>query len=168
MSMVTQSRIARRVRLDVSTVNKILNKRPHLAFRKETIRKVFRAAKDLGYDLGKLKFQHRRVHPRKSAEVPLELSIYLADGTLFDRGQAIMGDVSLSGALLSGVILTEKKGIPLQPHTLGIRLLDGPLKDLEIRGRPVRFLQRSGTIHLAVEFERVEHVALKNLRKIVG
>jgi transcriptional regulator with XRE-family HTH domain len=165
--MVTQAEIARRAGLDVSSVNKILNKRPGPVFRKETIRKVFKLAKDLGYDLGKLKFQHQRGHPRKSADLPLELSIYLADGTLFDRGQAVMRDVSLSGALLSGMVLTHKHGIPLEPHTIGIRLQDGPLKGLEIRSRPVRFLQRDGAIHLAVEFQELEGAALSQLRKIV-
>jgi len=165
--MVTQAEIARRLGLDVSSVNKILNKRPGALFRKDTIRKVFKLAKALGYDLGKLKFQHHRGHPRKSADLPLELSIYLADGTLFDRGQAIMKDVSLTGALLSGVILTGEKGIPLQPHTIGIRLQDGPLQDLEIKSRPVRFMERAGVMHLAVEFEKIEEAGLKQLRKIV-
>ena len=165
--MVTQSQIARRVGLDVSSVNKILNRRKGPVFKRETVKEVFKVARELGYDLTKLKHQHRRAHPRKHSELPLELSIYLADGTLFDRGHAVLRDVSLSGALLSGVILTEQKGIPLQPHTIGIRLLDGALKDFEIRSRPVRFLQRENAIHLAVEFDKVEDVALKQLRKIV-
>jgi transcriptional regulator with XRE-family HTH domain len=165
--MITQHQIARRVGLDVSSVNKILNKRDGPVFKKETIRKVFKVARELGYDLTKLKHQHKRVHPRKSADLPLELSIYLADGSLFDRGHAIIRDLSLSGALLSGMILTEQKGIPLQPHTIGIRLLEGALKDFEIRSKPVRFLQKADGIQLAVEFERVEDVALKQLRKIV-
>jgi transcriptional regulator with XRE-family HTH domain len=165
--MVTQSQIARRVGLDVSSVNKILNKRPGPVFRKETIKKVFKVARDLGFDFSKLKFQHRRQHPRKSADLPLELSIYLADGTLFDRGRAAIRDVSLTGALLSGIILTERKGLPLEPHTIGIRLLDGPLKDLEIRSKAVRFLERIGGIHLGIAFERIESAILKQLRKIV-
>jgi transcriptional regulator with XRE-family HTH domain len=165
--MVTQAQIARRAGLDVSSVNKILNRRSGPVFRKDTIRKVFKLAKDLGYDLGKLKFQHRRLHPRKSADLRLELSIYLEDGTLLDRGQAVMRDVSLAGALLSGILLTRSRGIPLEPHSIGIRLQDGPLKDLEIRSRPVRFLHRAGTIHLAVAFDRIEAADLRRLRKII-
>lgn len=165
--MATQVQIARKVGLDVSSVNKILNKRPHAVFRKETIRKVHKVARELGYDFGKLKHQHRRGNPRKTVEMPLELSIYLPDGSLFDRGNAVMRDISLSGALLSGIVIPEKKGIPLQPHTLGIRLLEGPLKDLDIRSRPVRFVQRGPAIELAIAFERVEDAARKLLRKIV-
>src|SRR6185295_20277173 len=71
--MVTQVEIARRVGLDVSSVNKILNKRAGPVFRKETIRKVFRVAKDLGYDFGRLKYAHRRRFPRKELSLGVEL-----------------------------------------------------------------------------------------------
>src|SRR5690349_10096479 len=63
--MITQVEIARRVGLDVSSVNKILNKRQGPVFRKETIRKVFKIARDMGYDFGRLKYAHRRRFPRK-------------------------------------------------------------------------------------------------------
>ena len=62
--MVTQSDIARQLGLDVSSVNKILNRRSGPVFRNETVNKVFEVAENLGYDLGKLKHQHRREHPR--------------------------------------------------------------------------------------------------------
>lgn len=165
--MVTQSEIARKVGIDVSSVNKILNKTPGPVFRKETIKKVHQVARQLGYNFGKLKHHHRRADPRKPVEVPLELSIYLADGRLFERGNAVMRDVSLSGAILSGIVLLEKKGIPLEPHSIGIRLLAGPLKDIEIRSKPVRFLVRDFGIDLAIAFERVEEKARKLLRKII-
>lgn len=165
--MATQSEIARRCGVDVSTVSKILNRRAGSLFKASTVKSVFKAARELGYDLGRLKHPHRRLQPRKAMDLPLELSIYLADGTLFDRGRAVMRDVSLSGALLSGFILTEKRGIPLEPHTIGLRLLDGPLKGLEIRSRPIRFLQRDGAIHIAVAFQGVEDSSLEELRKIV-
>lgn len=165
--MVTQLDIARLTGLDVSTVSKILNNKPGAVFRKKTIRKVQKAARELGYDPGRLKFMHRREHGRRGTRFPLELSIYLEDGTLFDRGRAIMRDVSLSGALLSGILLMADKGLPLQPHSIGIRLLDGPLKNLEIHSKPVRFLHRKSTIHLAVAFQGVQEAALKRLRRIV-
>jgi transcriptional regulator with XRE-family HTH domain len=164
---VTQLQIAQRIGIDVSTVNKILNRRKGPVFKKDTIKRVFKAARELGYDLDRLKYQHRRLEPRKKVHLPLELSIYFADGTLFDRGRAVMRDVSLSGALLSGVVLTEKRGIPLEPHTIAIRLLEGPLKDLEIRGKPVRFLDEGDAIYVAIAFEQAQAATLKKLRKIV-
>jgi DNA-binding LacI/PurR family transcriptional regulator len=48
--MVTQVEIARRIGLDVSSVNKILNKTPGPVFSKETIAKVFSVARRMGYD----------------------------------------------------------------------------------------------------------------------
>jgi len=121
---VTQLDIARRVGLDVSSVNKILNRRPGPVFRKDTIKQVFKIARELGYDFGRLKYHHKRGSARRPMAVPLELSIYNADGTLFDKGAAIVKDVSLSGALLTAVVLPQQS-IPLRPHTIGIRMLDG-------------------------------------------
>jgi transcriptional regulator with XRE-family HTH domain len=163
---VTQSDIARRAGVDVSTVNKILNKRPGPVFRKETIKRVFKAARELGFRLDRLKHGHRRQHPRKEASISVELSIYMSDGSLFDRGSAVMKDVSLSGALLSAMIM-PLHGLPLKPHTLGLRLLDGDLKGLEIIGRPVRFTSNGGVINLAIEFLKTEDVKVQELRKIV-
>jgi transcriptional regulator with XRE-family HTH domain len=165
---VTQLDIARRVGLDVSSVNKILNRRPGPVFRKDTIKQVFKIARELGYDFGRLKYHHKRGSNRKPMAVPLELSIYNSDGTLFDKGAAIVKDVSLSGALLTAVVLPQQS-IPLRPHTIGIRMLDGALKGVEILGRPVR-LAHSGQgqgMNLAVEFLRTEEVKLKKLRKIL-
>ena len=51
----TQVEIARRVGLDVSSVNKILNRRRGSAFKEATVKKVFRAATQLGYSLERLK-----------------------------------------------------------------------------------------------------------------
>lgn len=47
--MVTQWEVARACGLDVSSVNKILNRRVGPKFRKETVRLVFKVAKQLGY-----------------------------------------------------------------------------------------------------------------------
>lgn len=45
----TQVEIAKRVGLDVSSVNKILNRVPGPTFRKDTIKRVLAAAKEVGY-----------------------------------------------------------------------------------------------------------------------
>jgi transcriptional regulator with XRE-family HTH domain len=57
---VTQLEIARRVGLDVSSVNKILNRRPGPVFKKDTIKQVFKVARELGYDFTRLKYHHKR------------------------------------------------------------------------------------------------------------
>lgn len=49
----TQVEIARRCNLDVSSVNKILNRVDGPVFRKETVQKVFRIAREVGYDFNR-------------------------------------------------------------------------------------------------------------------
>ena len=163
---VTQLDIAKRVDLDVSSVNKILNKRPGPVFKKETIKQVFKVARDLGYDFGKLKYHHRRMAVRKAITIPLELTIYNEDGSLWDKGAAIVKDVSLSGALLTAVVMPQQS-IPLRPHTIGIRMLDGELKGVEILSRPVRLSSSAQGMNLAVEFLRTEELKIKKLKKIL-
>lgn len=160
--MVTQGQIARHVGLDVSSVNKILNRRKGPVFKKETIKQVFKVAKALGYDFGRLKYVHRRRHPRKTLGIPVELSVYLEGGRLLDRGTGILKEVSLSGARLSAVVLPGK-ALPILPHSIGVRILDGPLKDLEVLGTPVRFELLDESVGLAVEFHSTEAVKAKRL-----
>jgi transcriptional regulator with XRE-family HTH domain len=164
--MATQQDIAKRVGIDISSVNKILNHRPGATFRKETVRKVFKIARELGYDLTKLRHRHHREHARKDVSLPLEVSIYLEDGSLFDRGRGTLRNVSLSGAVLSGIVLPQQS-VPLRSHRIGIRITDGPLADTEFLGRPIRFIQVDGGIGLAIEFvEKAERI-IKQLKKII-
>ena len=165
--MVTQADIARRVGIDVSSVNKILNGRKDAVFKKETVRKVFKVAREMGYDLGRVKYRHGRREPRKELSMPLEISIYRIDGTLYDRGSAMARNVSLSGALLSAMVLPHQN-LPLIPHTIGIRLLDGPFKDVEIMGRSVRISGGREDLNLAVEFLETQDAKIKQLRKVLG
>jgi hypothetical protein len=108
----------------------------------------------------------RRRHERKDCSVPVELSIYLENGRLYDRGDAVLWNVSLSGALLRALILPER-AMPLEPHHIGIRLLEGVLRDFEILGRPVRLEHSEDGIHLAIEFVKIEEAQIQQLRKLL-
>ena len=147
----TQVQIAQRVGLDVSSVNKILNQRKGPRFRKETIRKVQKVARELGYDFGKLKHAHRRTDARKDTSLEVELTIYKSDGSVFDRGTAIARNVSLSGAMLTALLLPQRV-LPLEACTIGMRGVGGALKDIEIVGRPVRLRGDESGFNLAMEF----------------
>jgi len=46
---VRQADIAKAVGIDVSSVNKILNRRPGVVFKEETIKRVFEAAERMGW-----------------------------------------------------------------------------------------------------------------------
>lgn len=113
-----------------------------------------------------MKHENRRRHERKPTSIAVELSIYLNKGELYDRGKALLANVSLSGALLGALVLSYKS-IPVAPHTIGIRLLEGPAKDLEIHGRPVRLVHAPGGFEVAIEFEKTEDAQLRQLRKII-
>jgi transcriptional regulator with XRE-family HTH domain len=162
---VSQTYVARRLGVTSSTVNKILNRRPG-AFSKNTIRKVFRTAEELGYDFSRLKFQHLRSHPRKKVWAEVELSVYLPDNTLFDRGQAFIRDVSLSGALLSALLLSNRR-FPAQGFIVGIRLREGPLTHLEFLGKPVRFVHHADSLEMGIEFLKSNLLRPEELKKIV-
>ena len=162
--MITQVEIARRVGLDVSSVNKILNKRQGPVFRKDTIKRVFRVAKELGYDFSRLKYQHRRRHPRKEMAVGAELCIYHKDGSVYDQGVATIRDISLCGARISDVTLPMGT-LPVEAFTVGLRPMQKPVDDIEIPGMIVRY-HFNGVPSYGVEFRKLESPLEKKVRRI--
>jgi transcriptional regulator with XRE-family HTH domain len=164
--MVTQVEIARRVGLDVSSVNKILNKRAGPVFRKETIRKVFKVAKDLGYDFGRLKYAHRRRFPRKELSLGVELYVYKKDGSIYDQGVATVRDISLGGARISDVALSTGS-LPVAPFSVGLRPMQKPLDDVQLQGQIVR-LNANGSTTFGVQFGKLDVVVEKKLRRIAN
>jgi transcriptional regulator with XRE-family HTH domain len=163
--MVTQLEIARRCHLDVSSVNKILNRRAGAAFRKETVRKVFKTARKLGYDFGRLKFQHRRRFPRKDVSVKAEFYIYHADGALYDQGVATIRDISLGGARVCELAL-PLASLPIQAFSIGLRPMHGPADGVELRGRIVR-IRTDGIISFGIEFAEHDGAAQGKLRQMI-
>jgi transcriptional regulator with XRE-family HTH domain len=162
--MITQVEIARRVGLDVSSVNKILNKRQGPVFRKETIRKVFKIARDMGYDFGRLKYAHRRRFPRKELSLGVELYVYHKDGSLYDQGVATVRDISLGGAKICDVALPTGS-LPVTPFSVGIRPMQKPADDIELQGTIVR-LNANGSTSFGVQFGKLDVAAEKKLRRI--
>ena len=162
--MITQVEIARRVGLDVSSVNKILNKRQGPVFRKETIRKVFKIARDMGYDFGRLKYAHRRRFPRKELSIGVEIYVYHKDGSLYDQGVATVRDISLGGARISDVALPTG-ALPVTPFSVGIRPMQKPVDDIELQGQIVR-LNANGSTSFGVQFGKLDVAVEKKLRRI--
>jgi hypothetical protein len=155
--VATQLDIAVRCGIDVSSVNKILRRTPGPKFHEKTVREVFRTARELGYNLERLKFAHHRKHSRQAVNRPVQMTIYRPDGSVFSSGQATMREVSLSGAVLKEVVLS-KQVIPIAPHTIGLVFEIGPAERLEVRGFPVRFFQDGESLGLSVQFANAEGV----------
>ena len=155
--MATQLDIAVKCGIDVSSVNKILRKAPGPKFNSNTVRKVFQTAREMGYNFEKIKYAHRRRHARQEVNRPVQMSIYRPDGSVFSSGHATIREVSLSGAVLKGVVLS-KQVIPIAPHTIGLVFELGPAERLEVRGFPVRFFQDGETLGLSLQFVNAEGV----------
>lgn len=162
--MVTQVEIARRLNLDVSSVNKILNRRQGPVFRKETVKKVFRLARELGYDFAKLKHTHRRRYERRDVTIAAEIAFVSKDGTIHDQGIATIRDISESGARLTDLAMPLGT-MPTEPFTISLRPMVRPLERVEFNGHIVR-LRMNGQTTLGVEFDRVDSAAVKKLRKL--
>jgi transcriptional regulator with XRE-family HTH domain len=162
--MVTQGEIARRLGLDVSSVNKILNKRPGPVFRKETIRKVFKTAKELGYDFGRLKYTHRRRFERREVAIGAEVVILSKDGAVYDQGVATIRDISQGGARLAD-LATPLGSLPTEPFTVTLKPMQKPLDELELSGRIVR-LNQNGAISYGVEFSKLDAAVARKLKRV--
>lgn len=158
--MITQVEIARTLNLDVSTVNKILNRKRGTKFRPETVEKVYRLARKNGFDFGRLKFNHRRQHERHGVDLPAKLTLRFNDGSTFDRGETRIRDISSGGARLGDLNL--KKGVlPVKPFRIELEF-----DDVKVDAVPVRFLL-NGRLDLAVAFVGLNGQAKKRLKKLL-
>jgi transcriptional regulator with XRE-family HTH domain len=162
--MVTQGEIARRLGLDVSSVNKILNKRPGPVFRKDTIKKVFKIARELGYDFGRLKYTHRRKFERHDVAIGAEVIIHGKDGAVYDQGVATIRDISLGGARVAD-LATPLGTLPTEPFTVTLRPMQKPYDDMELPGRIVR-LHMNGSTTFGVEFTKLDAMAARKLKRV--
>lgn len=165
--MVTQLEIARRTGLDVSSVNKILNKRSGPVFRKETIRRVFKVAREMGFDFGRLKFQHRRRYPRRSVAIGADFVVHRNDGSLYDVGSATIRDISACGARVTDVTLPTGS---LPVDSFSVTLRPKAAKDaeaVEVRGRIVRY-QGHGVAGYGIEFGALERGQQLRLQRIAN
>lgn len=145
--------------LDVSTVNKILNRKPGTKFRTETIDRVHDIARKHGFNFGRLKFAHRRQHERREINRAAHISIDLSDGTVFDQGPSKVRDISLGGARLTDLGL-PKGVLPARPFKVTIQI-DGA----QIQGVPVRLIL-NGKMDIAVMFNDIDE-ARQKLRKFL-
>jgi len=150
----TQVEIARRAGLDVSSVNKILNRRQGPVFKKATVEKVFRVAKQLGYSLDRLKRPHGRSHERRKADFPAKLVLQGADGTRYDEGTCSVSDIAICGASL-GDVQFPKSRLRVEPFSIRLAMIGKAEELIEIRGRVVRLNHAGKSLRLGIAFHDV-------------
>jgi len=151
----TQVEIARRVGLDVSSVNKILNRRRGPVFKQTTVDLVFRVAKQLGYSLERLKRSHGRAHERRKADFLAKLSLHGKDGSRFDQGTCSVSDIAACGASLEDVELPKGK-LPVEPFTIRLEMTGKGKELVEVRGRVVRLRHDGKSLRLGIAFQDVD------------
>ncbi|MCU0724032.1 MAG: PilZ domain-containing protein [Planctomycetes bacterium] len=163
---VSQQEIAERLGLARSTVTKILNQFPTNRASKDTIRKVFQTAREMGYDFGRLRNIHRRRAERKECEIPVRLRIELLDGSgVFDTGTATVRNLSPYGAFLSPIQMA-KAIIPLVPFTLTIEFSE-ILQGVSVKARVIR-LNASEAIQMGIDFFDVSPEAESRIIEYLG
>ena len=162
---VTQAEIARRLGLDLTSVNKILHCVPGLKWRKETVKAVFDTAREIGYDLDKIKFRHNRAYPRVPVDLPATVEIVLSDDAVVDKGTARIKDLSLGGACLAELKL-KRDSLPIEPFFVNIWPKGNPSEE-PIRSR-IKRLYMNGKLEYGIKFENMDSGTAHTLRMLMG
>ena|SRR6185503_1233557 len=165
--VATQVEIARQAGLDVSSVNKILNRRHGPVFKKATVDKVFKLAKKLGYSLERLKRPHGRAHERHKAGFPGKLAIHRKDGSRFDQGNCLVSDIAACGASLVDVELPKGK-LPVDPFMIRLELTGTKEELVEIWGRVVRLNHDGKSLRLGIAFRDVGPALEAKIASLTG
>jgi hypothetical protein len=160
---ITQGDIARLIAIDQGSVSRILNKDTRDSFSEETIKRVFKAAREVGYLHPSLVSTNRRQSHRKQVEMKAKLSIIVGTNTVFDRGEVDLHELSMSGCLLRA-FKTEKGVLPLDRFRFDIEVADPKLKGFRGRCRVIRFSDREDEFALAVAFDQLSPDAQEKLR----
>lgn len=151
MKKVTQYDLAKQLGLNQATISKILTGYALDTFPEATKKKVFAAAKKLGYVHTALITPKRRVSPRKRLETTAQVKIVLADGSIFGEFRARVGDIAAAGMLLED-LEGEKRYLPIDPFVMEIETAGAQLGGLKVKGIPVRFDRgEDGKLGFAIE-----------------
>lgn len=112
---------------------------------------IFRAAEKSAEFADHLRAHYRETR-RTSVEIPCDLKLIMADGTIFDTGSGMIRNVSPSGALLSSIKLA-KNCYPAGIFKLVISLKSTEYNGICIEASPVRIV--SDCSGLGVKFDEI-------------
>jgi transcriptional regulator with XRE-family HTH domain len=164
--MATQTDIAMKAGVHRSTVSKVLNRVPNHRVSQETVIKILRAAKKLGYEPKNLrKDPERRKCERTNLNLKVEIAIVLKTGRVYTEGEATMKNLSVAGALLSNV-MTTTGNLPLEPFFARLTIRDGAGGPISFRADFVR-IQSGGNLEFGIQFDRLPRNARDELTRIL-
>src|SRR5438045_2765376 len=105
---VTQEDIARARKIDQGSVSRILNEDTRDSFAEETVQKVFKVARELGYLHPSLITSNRRESSRRKAEVTGRVQVMIGTNTVYDEGEIDITEATMAGEMggsLSGAVV---------------------------------------------------------------
>jgi transcriptional regulator with XRE-family HTH domain len=159
---VTQEDIARACKIDQGSVSRILNKDTRDSFADETVRKVFKIARELGYLHPALVTTNRRESIRKKAGLQGRVRVIIGTNTVYDEGSIDIDEISMSGMLLRG-FKTKKHCLPMDRFKLDVEITGPKLKGFKCRCKLVRFSDNEDEFALAVKFDSVDEESREKL-----
>ena len=163
---VTQEDIARACKIDQGSVSRILNEDTRDSFAEETVQKVFKVARELGYLHPSLITSNRRESSRRKAEVTGRVQVMIGTNTVYDEGEIDIDEVSMSGMLLRN-FRTKKKTLPMDRFKFNVEVDEGKLKGFKVRCKLVRFSDNEDEFALAVKFDSLDEDAKDKLKNFV-
>jgi transcriptional regulator with XRE-family HTH domain len=163
---VTQEDIARVCKIDQGSVSRILNEDTRDSFAEETIQRVFKAARELGYLHPSLVTSNRRESGRRKAELRGRVQIVIGTNTIYDEGEIDIDEISMSGMLLRN-FRTKKRTLPMDRFKFNVEVTEGRLKGFKCRCKLVRFSDNEDEFALAVKFDSLDEHAKEKLKGFV-
>ncbi|HEY3227453.1 MAG TPA: PilZ domain-containing protein [Planctomycetota bacterium] len=165
-SKVTQEDIANACKIDQGSVSRILNKDTRDSFAPETVDRVFKIAREIGYLHPALVTSNRRDSTRKKVEHEARVQIIIGTNTVYDEGAVDVEEVSTSGMLLRN-FRTKKQSLPMDRFKLDVEISSPKSKTFHARCKVVRFWDNEHEFGLAVRFEALDDTARERLKAYV-
>ena len=164
--MATQTEIAAKAGVHRSTVSKVLNRVRNHRVSQETVIKILKAAKQLGYDPKNLRGSpERRSCERRDVNVKAEIEIVLKGGRIFAKGEAVIRNLSFAGALL-GDVMTTTGHLPMEPFFARLTIQDKSGDRVGFKADFVR-IQSGGNLEFGIQFDRLSRPARVALAEIL-
>ncbi len=97
----------------------------------------------------------RRRYQRAALDVPIKLALMAADGATVCSGKAVLRDLSLDGAFITAIEITDAEvkdiNATLNYDHIRFEITDGPFKGVEARAKPVRIGPLASGIGVTLE-----------------
>lgn len=161
MPNATQIEIAKRLGISQSQVSKVLTGFPGKSFPEAFRKKVFKAAREMGYDFGRT--IRRRHGTRYEVRMPVEILVLDMRGRTHAKGKGVLWSVSKSGALVTQPKLSPPT-FPAAPFRVQLTWSASGGGTFQVIGVPARFETEARRWGFGVSFEELSRPQLRELQ----